>query len=54
MLYDWRDIAGFLGVALLWIRPIHQNLCGTQWPRVGNNVDHRDNRFVYGYDTLPL
>ena len=34
--------------------PIHQNLCRTQWPRVGNNIYSRDNRFVYGYVTLPL
>ena len=54
MLYDCRDIGGFLEVTLLWIHPIHQNLCRTQWPRVGNEIDSRDNRFVYGYVTLPL
>ena len=30
---------------------MHQNLYRTQWPRVGNNVDYRDKRFVYGYVT---
>ena len=25
-----------------------------QWPRVSNNIDYRDNRFVYGYVTLLL
>ena len=39
MLYDCRDIGGFLEVALVWI---HQNLYRTQWPRVGNNIDSRD------------
>ena len=54
MLYDCRDIGGFLEVTLVWIHPIHQNLNRTQWPRVDNNIDTRDNRFVYGYVTLPL
>ena len=49
MLYDCRDIGGFLEAILLWIDPIHQNLHRTQRPRVGNNKDSRDNRFVYGY-----
>ena len=44
MLYDCRDIGGFLEVTLVWIHPIHQNLYRTQWPRVGNNIDFRDNR----------
>ena len=48
------DIGGFLGVTLLWIRPIHQNMCRTQSPRVGSRIDNRDNRFVYGHVTLPL
>ena len=26
----------------------------TQWLRVGNNMDSRDNRFDYAYVTLPL
>ena len=47
-------IGGFLEVTLVWIHPIHQNLCRTQWPRVGNDIDSRDNGFVYGYVTLPL
>ena len=54
MLYECRDIGGFLGVTLLWIHPIHQHLCRTQWPRVGNNIGCRDNRFVYGYVTSPF
>ena len=54
MLYDCRDISGVLEEALVWIHLIHQNLCRTQWLRVGNNIDSRDNRFVYGYVTLPL
>ena len=54
MLYDCRDIGGFLEASLVWIHPIHQNLYRTQWSRVGNNVDSRDSRFVYGYVTLPL
>ena len=53
-LYDCRDIGGFLEATLVWIHPIHQNLCRTQWPRVGKNADSRDNRFVYSYVTLPL
>ena len=38
------------------IHPILQNLnlCTTQWPRVGNNIDYRDNRFVEGYVSLPI
>ena len=40
---------GFLEVTLVWIHPIHRNLCKTQWPRVGNNIDSRDNMFVYGF-----
>ena len=44
----------FLEVTLSWIHPIHQNLCRSQWPRVGSNIDSRDDRFVYGYVTLPL
>ena len=51
---DCREIGGFLEVTLVWIHPIHQNPCRTQWPRVGNNIDSRDNRFVYDYVTLPL
>ena len=47
--YDCRDIGRFLEVTLEWIHPIHQNLCRTGWQRVGNNVDSRNNRFVYGY-----
>ena len=39
MLYDGRDIGGFLEVTLVWIHHIHQNLRRTQWPRVGNNID---------------
>ena len=53
-LYDCRDIGGFLEATLVWIHSIHNDLYGTQWPRVGNNVNPRDNRFVYGYLTLPL
>ena len=49
-----RDTGGFLEVTLVWIHPIHQNLCRAQWPRVGNNIDSRDNRLVYGYLTLPF
>ena len=41
-------------VTLVGMHPIHQILCRTQWPRVGNNIDSRDSRFVYGYVTLPL
>ena len=52
MLCDCRDIGGFLEVAFFWIHPIHQNLCRTQWPRVGDNIYYRNNRFVYGYVTL--
>ena len=33
---------------------IHQSQCRTQWPRVGNNIDHGDNRFVYDYVTQSL
>ena len=47
VLHDCKDIGGFLKVALVWIHPIHQNLCRTQLPRVGNNIDSRDNRFNY-------
>ena len=54
MLYDCRDIGGFLETTLVWIHHIHHSLYRTQWPRVGNNKDPRDNRFVYGYVTLPL
>ena len=56
MFYDCRGIGGFLEVTSVWIHPIHQNLCRTQWPRVGNNIDSRDNRFVYGRlrDPAPL
>ena len=43
-----------LEVTLLWIHPIHKNLCRTQWPRVDNNIDYRDNRFVYGYVRKPI
>ena len=46
-MYDCRDIGGFSEVTFLWIHPIYQNLCRTQWPRVGNNIDYRDNRFAY-------
>ena len=46
MVYDCRDIDGYLAVTLVWIHPIHQNLCRTQWPRVGNNIDSKDNWFV--------
>ena len=53
VLYDCRDIGGFLEVTLVWIHPIHQNIYRTQWPRVGNNIDSRDNGFVYGYVSLP-
>ena len=46
------DMDGFLDVTLLLrIRPIYQNLqnmCRTQWARVGNNIDYRYTRFVYG------
>ena len=49
MSYDCRDIGGFLEVTLVWIHSIHKNLCRTQWSPVGNNIDFRDNRFVYGY-----
>ena len=52
MLYDCKDIDGFLEVSLVWIHPIYQNLYRTQWPRVGNDIDSRDNWFVYGYVTL--
>ena len=52
--HDCRDIGGFLEVILVWIHPIHKNLCRTQWPRVGNNMDSRDNSFIYDYRTLPL
>ena len=44
MLYDCGDTGGFLEATLLWIHPIHQNLCRTQWPRVDNNIDSRDNQ----------
>ena len=54
MLHDCRDIGGFLEVTLLLIHPIHQNLYRIQWPRVDNNIDHRDNRLVYGYVSLSL
>ena len=54
MLYDCRDIGGFLEITYSWSHPIHQNLCRTQWAHVGSNIDYRDNRFVYGYVTLPL
>ena len=54
MLYDCRDIDGFVEVTLMWIHPIHQNLCRAKWPRVGNNIDSGDSRFVSGYVTLPL
>ena len=27
--------------------PHHQNLCRTQWARVGSNMDYRDNSLVY-------
>ena len=53
-LYDCRDIGGFLQVTILWIHTIHQNLHRAQWAGVGNNIDYRDNRFVYGYMTQPL
>ena len=46
MLYDCRDIGVFLEVSLVW--------CRTPWPRVGNNIDSRDNRLVYGNVALPL
>ena len=46
MLYNSRDIGGFLEVTLLQIHQIHQNLNTTQWPREGNNIDDRDNWFV--------
>ena len=54
MLYDCRDIGGFLEVTLLWIHPIHQNLCRTQWPRVGSNIDSRDYRCLRLRDPAPL
>ena len=47
MSYYYRATGGFLGITLLWIHPVHQNLCSTQWPRVGNNIDYRENGFVY-------
>ena len=43
MLYNCKDIDGFLEVTSLWVHAIHQNLCRTQWPCVGNNIDSRDN-----------
>ena len=54
MLYDCRDTGGFLEVTFVWIHSIHQNVYRTQRPRVGNNIDSRDNKFVYGYVTLSL
>ena len=36
MFYDSRDIDGCLEATLVWIHPIHHNLCRTPWPRVGN------------------
>ena len=47
ILYDCRDIGGFLEVTFLWIYPIYKNLCRLQWLRVGINIDYRDNSFVY-------
>ena len=40
MVYDCRDISGFLEAILMWIHPIHQNQYRTQWLRVGNNIDY--------------
>ena len=54
ILYDCRENGGFLEVTFLWIHPIHQNLCRMQLPRVDNNIDYRDNKFVYGYDPVSL
>ena len=51
MLYDYRDIDGFLVVTFLWIHPIYKNLCRTKWPHMGDNIDFRDNRFITGYMT---
>ena len=53
MLWDCRDIGGFLEVPLVWIHPIHQNLCRRQWPKVGNNTYPRDTMFTYSYVTMP-
>ena len=55
MSYDC-NIGGFLEATLVWIHSILQNLCRTQsqWPRVANNIDPRDNMFVYSFVTLPL
>ena len=38
-LHDCREMGGSVDVTLLWIHPIHQNLCRIQWPRVGNNIE---------------
>ena len=48
MLYDCRDIGRLLDVTLLWIQPHPPKSVQNTWPRVGNNIDSRDNRFVYG------
>ena len=32
----------------------HQILSRAQWPNVSNNINYRDNRFVYGYVFLSL
>ena len=44
MLYDCRDIGGFLEVKLEWIHPIHKNPGRTQWPCLGNSIDLRDKK----------
>ena len=54
MLYDCRDIGGFLEVTLLWIHPIHKYLYRTQWPRVDNNMDSKDNMCLRLLDPAPL
>ena len=55
MLDDCRDIGRFLEVTLMWIHPMHQNLYRTQWPRVGNNIDYRDNKdCLQLHDPAPL
>ena len=47
-------IAEILVDGFLEVHPIHRNLCSTQLLRVGNNIDSRDNRFVYGSVTPSL
>ena len=53
-LYHCRGIGIFLGVTLLWIHSIRQNLSRTQWAQVGNNIDYGDSKLVYSYMTQPL